>query len=76
MRSKWKTPAATPNPSAFEAANQAVPETGVIMNVRKLSINKEPAEPACREETILSGGRNLSLETTGPPKKDSMKLGT
>ncbi len=72
----WRTPPRVGNPSMLVIVNQAVPDTGVTMKVRKQSTNSTPAEPICSEETILSGGRNFIVLTIGPPKNDSMTLGT
>ncbi len=46
------------------------------MKVRNPSITKLTVANCCRLETILSGGRNLVELTIGPPKKDSMTVGT
>ena len=76
IKERWNRPASEVNPIILEIANQAVPETGVIAKVRNDKITKDETAPTCSDETILSAGRNFCLETTGPPKKDSIKLGT
>jgi len=45
------------------------------MNVRKHKKIKTIEEDNCKDVTILSGGKNFILLTTGPPKIDSTQPG-